>query len=389
MQANSVTSLHFNVRNISRSGSQKALASAAYRSGTRLRAAQKARVEHGISVVARASYRSGESLHDERTGQTYDFRRKEDVRFTAVWTPDQAPDSLKNRETLWNTIEQIEKRKDAQLAKDFTAALPRTLNLEQHIAILREFCEKEFLSRDLIVDVAAHNKRASDQGENPHAHIMVTTRSVNPDGTFGNKDRSLDKKETLREWRQSFQDICNRHLEDAGSTQRVSLDSFKTRGIDRMPTVHLGHEAWQSEAKGIQTRPGDINRTAYHVNSLRDMLNQQGMDVRPVQEPLPDQQNSRGLAELTHQDETGGESSGGHDGHVRHMMQSLATPVVQARLALSHKMNQLRTWWEERQQTRLPEPQPPETVFNRHQPENLRASARLLHTEKEEEDHER
>ena len=384
MQTQNATSLSFNVAIVARNGGKKVHASSAYQSGTKVQATYE------IAVMGRSYYRSAERLYDERSGKTYDFTRKEDVRFTDVWVPEQAPDHLGSRQTLWNAIEQIEKRKDAQLARDFTCALPRTLNMEQHISILREFCEQHFLSRNLIADIAIHNKQASDGGDNSHAHMLVTTRPVNPDGTFGNKDRTLNTKETLLQWRRSFQELCNRYLEDADSTQRVSLESFETRGIDRMPTVHLGHEAWQLESKGVKTRPGAINRTAYHVNHLRDLLQREGLDIRPVPESLPpsDRQNRRGLAELARPGDTGGDSSADHQRRVREMMQSLKAPVVQARLALTHKMNQFKTWWEERQRTRLPQEKQGDSVFDRHQTGNLGTFARLLHTEKDK-DHER
>ncbi|MEZ4677270.1 MAG: MobQ family relaxase [Caldilineaceae bacterium] len=264
------TSLHFAVQNISRGGGKKATAAAAYRTGSRLR--------HQPSTVARAAYRSGESLRDAKLGRTFDFRRKERVDYTHLHVHQHRPAWAVEREAVWNGIESIERRKDARLAKDITAALPRTLTLEQHIALVEEFVTREFVSRGLIADIAIHNKKARDGGENPHVHIMITTRRITPEG-FGKKDRELDKQETLERWRKSYEEICNRHLEEAGSEQRVSLKSFKERGIDQIPQVRVDHEAWRMEQQGVQTEQGDINRDIQHVNNLRGVMHRSGLDV--------------------------------------------------------------------------------------------------------------
>ena len=253
-----VTNLHFRVQNISRSRGRKAPAAAAYRSGSR------------ISVVARAAYRSGESLYDRSADKVYDFRRKERVDHVDLYAHRHRPAWAVHRGDVWNNVEYTEKRKDARLAKDIAAALPRALTLEQHIALVEEFVHREFVSRGLIADIAIHNKQASDGKENPHVHIMITTRPITPEG-FGPKDRELDKQAMLERWRKSYEEICNRYLEEAGSTQRVSLHSYKERGIDRAPGQHLGPEAAAMEERGEQTRLGDRNRRIRRDNKIREM----------------------------------------------------------------------------------------------------------------------
>ena len=79
----------------------------------------------GRSAVACAAYRSGSKLHDEYYNKTYDYTKKEDVVFTQILTPDNAPEHFKDRQNLWNVVEKGEKRKDAQLAREFTISLPR------------------------------------------------------------------------------------------------------------------------------------------------------------------------------------------------------------------------------------------------------------------------
>ncbi len=78
--------------------------------------------------TAEAAYRAGEKITDERTGLVYDYRKKGGVDATALLVPEQAPAELRDRATLWNAVERIEKRKDAQLAREIDVALPRELN---------------------------------------------------------------------------------------------------------------------------------------------------------------------------------------------------------------------------------------------------------------------
>lgn len=385
MPANQATNLHFRVQNISRRTGKRALASAAYRSGTRLRT--------NISVVARAAYRSGESLHDTRADTTYDFRRKEKVEYTGIYAHSSRPDWALHRGDLWNTVELVEKRKDARLAKDLTVALPRELTLQQQIALLEAFVEQEFVSKGYVVDLAIHDKNASDGGSNPHAHIMIPTRTITEKGFASIKDRDLDTPETLKQWRDNYEALCNRFLADSGSDQRVSLSSYSKRGIDQIPGKHMGHEAWNLEKRGIETTGGNINRSIRHYNNLRDMLKSQGLDIVPVpdSDSPPKAKRERGLAEIARPEASDSDSDGqaGRNRQVvKALAQSLATPVVKARFSAIRQLNRFRQWWNHREQTREAEVQRNEDVFERHESGRLAGSARLLRLDKDDE-HER
>jgi len=243
---------------ISRGQGKSAPASASYRSGT---------VVHvgGRSVVASASYRSGEVLHDERLGKTFDYTRKEDVLHAEILSPESAPDWVQDRSQLWNNVEASEKRKDAQLARDIIAALPRGLDGETYAKLVREFVNDNFVKRGMVADIAIHTKMASDGLDNPHMHVMLTTREVSADG-FGPKNRDWNNREHIKEWRSAFEELCNRYLEEAGSDDEVSLKSYKDRGIDKIPGEHLGPNAWELEQKGEDTTKGDRNRKVKQDN---------------------------------------------------------------------------------------------------------------------------
>lgn len=261
---------HFDVQVISRGGGKSAVASASYRSGTKM-AARSATAPMVASVVASASYRSGEKLHDARADKTFDYTRKEDVRHKEILTPPGAPEWTTNREVLWNQVEAGEKRKDAQLARDVIAALPRELDTPQQIALVREFVLENFVAEGMIADIAIHEKQASDGGSNPHAHIMLTMREVDAEG-FGKKNRDWNKPDRVSLWRASWETLTNRFLEEAGREERLSLESYAAQGIDQTPQKHMGYEAWHLEEKGVETDRGNQNRQIRHANSLRDVM---------------------------------------------------------------------------------------------------------------------
>src|SRR5262249_32986224 len=106
----------------------------------------------GRSSVASAAYRSASRLRDERQGTLHDYTRKEDVAHTEILLPENAPEWMGDRETLWNTVEAVEKRKDAQLAREFNFALPKELTIEQAIALAKEFVQQEFVDKGMVAD---------------------------------------------------------------------------------------------------------------------------------------------------------------------------------------------------------------------------------------------
>ena len=185
--------------------------------------------------------------------------------------PAEAPTWATDRGRLWNEVEKIEKRKDAQLARSITAALPRELDLDQQIALVRAFVEENFTSRGMIADVALHESVASDGLGNPHCHIMLTLRDVDRQG-FGPKNRTWNATDQVTDWRESWEALTNAHLATAGSAERLSLRSYEAQGIVREPQFHLGYAAAGLEQDGWVTRRGTRLRELVHRNELRDLV---------------------------------------------------------------------------------------------------------------------
>jgi Ti-type conjugative transfer relaxase TraA len=196
----------------------------------------------GRSAIASAAYRSGEKLADERQGMTHDYSKKQEVVFSEIFLPEHTPESFKNRQTLWNAVELCEKRKDAQLAREFTISLPRELTIEQNKALITEFVTHEFVAKGMIADVCFHNDLLRDGNRQPHAHVMLTLREVNEDG-FGKKVRDWNNKELLLHWRESWANSVNHHLALNGFDVQIDHRSNEERGIELEPQYKIGPSA--------------------------------------------------------------------------------------------------------------------------------------------------
>lgn len=151
----------------------------------------------GQTAISAAAYRAGEKLHDDYYGEEADYSRKTGVIFKEILLPEHAPREYSDRETLWNAVEKAEANKKAQLAYSFDFALPNELSDEENIELARGFISEYFVSKGMICDVAVHKPgRDSNDIPNPHVHVLVPMRPLNPDGSWGTKQRReyvLDK----------------------------------------------------------------------------------------------------------------------------------------------------------------------------------------------------
>ncbi len=197
----------------------------------------------GKSVVAAAAYRAGVSLYDERLGQVWDYTRKRGVAHREILAPPRAPSWTHDRESLWNTVERVERRKDAQLAREAEIALPLELTRDQQVDLLREFVERTFVSKGMVADFALHVPNR----ENPHGHVLLTLRQLTPEG-FGLKRQDWNADEQLVYWRAQWAEVANEHLARVGLDIRIDHRTLEAQGIARDPGRKLGLSAgWQRQ----------------------------------------------------------------------------------------------------------------------------------------------
>lgn len=216
----------------------------------------------GRSATAAIAYRAGEKIYCEREGREHDYSRKTGVEYKEIYLPEGAPQHLKNREKLWNEVEQRETRKNSTVAREFEIAFPSELNQEQRLAMLEELCASIVERHQVAVDAcihAPHTGSGSDE-RNYHAHILMSTRKLTPEG-FTEKTRELDQKHSgeIEHWREHFADICNMHLDMAGFTARVDHRSYKDQENGLEATLHEGPKVTELRRRGIETEISRIN----------------------------------------------------------------------------------------------------------------------------------
>lgn len=188
-------------------------------------------------------------------------------------------------------MEQIEKAKDSQLARDIEATLPRELSREQQLALVRSFIQDNFVDKGMCADFALHDKGTG----NPHVHILLTVRPLKENGEWGAKCRKVydlddrgqripdgkggwknhredttdwNDKGNVELWREAWADYVNRAQAAIGLSDRIDHRSYKRQGIDKIPTVHMGVAATKMDKRGIATRKGDLNRQIAADNKL-------------------------------------------------------------------------------------------------------------------------
>jgi hypothetical protein len=224
----------------------------------------------GQSAIAAAAYRSGEPLRDEQTGEAKSYQaRAERIQFTDIMAPKDAPEWAHDRNQLWNEAERAEKRKDAQLAREFEISLPHEMTDEQRQWLIKDYAREQFVRRGYAVDIAIHAPDKDSDDRNYHAHLMVTMRRLGPDGFTGNKDRTLNTSAQLSDWREKWADLANRHLERHGHDARIDHRSLEAQGIDREPTVHVGYAGKEMAARGAQSDRMDALKDVLARNDIR------------------------------------------------------------------------------------------------------------------------
>ena len=155
---------------------------------------------------------------------------------------------------FWKMADEHE-RKNGSTYREHVIALPRELSEEERHELVKDWIEKEIGDKHAY-QYAIHNPPALDGGEQPHAHIMFSERTIDgierdPDQYFkrynsknpekggakkaNTPKKSADRKAELKAMRERWEVTCNAHLEKAGSHERISMKSLKEQGITREP----------------------------------------------------------------------------------------------------------------------------------------------------------
>ena len=213
----------------------------------------------GQSSTASAAYRAADRIYDERTGETWDFRRKGGVEHREILLPPEAPSWAGQRAALWNAAEAAENRKNSTVAREFEIALPAELNPRERRELAVRFARELVAKHGFAADVCLHKPGRGGDRRNHHAHILCSTRRLGPDG-FNAKTRELDDLKRgpaeVTRWRARWAEMQNELLLERGHSARVDHRSLEAQGLERAPTHHKGPAITALERRGIETRVG-------------------------------------------------------------------------------------------------------------------------------------
>lgn len=238
------------------------------------------------NIVASASYRSDEELYSERTDEKIKFRNHTVKPESMILTPQHAPEWTNDRQRLWNEVDKVEKNnaktKNPRLAKEILLSLPNDFDREVQTELTKDFIKSEFVDKGMVADISIHR----DDMNNPHAHVLLTQRPFNSDGTWGKKTKTrtqydengnailnkngnkVRKQERFadfdfKEIRKNWELKLNYYSEREQSLRRYDSRSFEEQGLEKIAEIPLTREEYRLEKneerrckkEGIEYKP--------------------------------------------------------------------------------------------------------------------------------------
>jgi hypothetical protein len=208
----------------------------------------------GASAVAGAAYISRSAIEFEREGTVFDFtkahRHERLVADLGIALPDNAPKRLGERGALWNEVERVEKRDDAQLCRRIEWALPDELPYEEKVKLARRHVGQR-VAAGHVVDACIH---CNVDGTNWHVHELEPLRPVGEDGL-------LAKSENVY--------LCRRASGEEMKANAREFAALRDEGWEKVYRYRSGHDdrwltpteaaAWARDVLGHDAKPEDVS----------------------------------------------------------------------------------------------------------------------------------
>lgn len=226
----------------------------------------------GRSLGASLSYISGKKIHDRYSGKTYRHRRFDLVQ-CRVYLPPSAPNALRDLQCLCDELNKVEKRKDARTGRLFICSLPNELMPGEWARIVNEFIQENFVSQGLCAVAAIHRGKlpSNHPKSNPHVHIIVSTRTVGPEGFNPKKDREHNQRSYIEIWRRAWARVQNRAYERCHVKKRVSHESLRVQGVERKPTRHVSYVDLQRGERQRRIQAKELARELARLERNREL----------------------------------------------------------------------------------------------------------------------
>jgi hypothetical protein len=225
----------------------------------------------GGRVTRAAAYRAGERILDLRTSETHDYSDRRDIPYKEVVLPADLtgrPDMAwtQDRSTLWNAAEHAGLRRNSRLAREWLVFIPPELTPAQRAQVVRTFASGLAEKYRCAVDVCIHEPRPGADSRNHHAHLLMTTREVTPEGLgrrttleLGGRERRQAGLGTTRDeyllLRERWAQVTNEALRRAGLTARVDHRSLESQGVGRAPVPSIPEKVFYAERRAGEELP--------------------------------------------------------------------------------------------------------------------------------------
>lgn len=238
----------------------------------------------GMTSVAKAAYHTRTRITDDRIGETYDFSHRTDLHGHIILAPVSAPAHIvESSSALWNEVERVERQNNGQTARYFDVAIPVELSNDDKKKLVAEYCQKNFVDKGMIADIAFHDL----DSKNPHAHVMLTLKTITAAG-FGKKDRSWNDKKMVVQWRESWATMSNSYLEAAGCEERIDHRSLRSQCADALAQAE---EAFSAEEKAFWlAKATETNRPAMQRVHRAKWNDKEAKEQRAAEQAQRDQQ---------------------------------------------------------------------------------------------------
>lgn len=217
----------------------------------------------GESVSKTAAYITRGRVYDAYWDKTHYYSHVQDCIHKEILLPDIAPQEFRVLGNLLAAMDKAEKRYDARTGRLLRLSLPneKEFSDRERIELAKAFIVDSFVKEGMCAIMAVHEGRNTDPAKNnPHVHVILTDRPVNADGFCARKDRTWNRRELVKTWRQCWEEMQNQAYREKGLEIQISRESLEVQGIDREPMLPLGRAATALERKGIRTERGNRNR---------------------------------------------------------------------------------------------------------------------------------
>jgi len=264
----------------------------------------------GSSATGLSAYIARDARCDH-SGERFNFaHRASELEAGGLILPKDAPEWAGDAARVWREAERAEQtldrqsgewrwKKGGQIAKHMTIALPREATAEQRQAMLLDFIARELQPQlhGVAVEWAIHR-----DDNNPHAHLLISTRSLNGDG-FGKKARGMNPDFASKgarhfigeaeNWDQRWASFQSTYFQEHGIAadlreRRAVPESHYTRGQMRDAQVTAERAAIAQENAAAELArlrdPAKIleqltaQRAVFTAREVRQALNQSGLE---------------------------------------------------------------------------------------------------------------